>query len=47
MRNESEKKKTFEFSAHRWVREEAFFTVEADDTSTAELLAQDIIDNDD
>ena len=47
MRNESEKTKTYQFSAFRWIREEASFTVEAEDTSTAELLAQNIIDEDD
>lgn len=46
MRNESEKTKTYQFSASRWIREEASFTVEAEDSATAELLAQTIIDND-
>lgn len=46
MRNQSEKKKTYEFSVSRWVREEASFTVAAEDEPTAHLEARDIIDND-
>jgi hypothetical protein len=45
MRNKTEKKKTYEFSVSRWVREEASFTVAAEDEPTAHREARDIIDN--